>query len=153
MNTLDAVRKIREFNRFYLPAMNLLGNHYLGSQYSVTEARVFFEIYSNEGCFATHIVKSLNIDKSYLSRIIQSHERNGYILRKRVVQDGRSYALYLTEEGRKLAEDFIAKSNEDIAGTIRHLSAEEQQTMVDALATLTELLSKREDGQNESSAL
>ena len=40
----ETIAKIRAFNRFYMPSMNLLGEHYLGSEYSVTEARVFFEI-------------------------------------------------------------------------------------------------------------
>ena len=44
----NVVEKIRAFNRFYMPSMNLLGNRYLGSEYSVTEARIFFEIYENK---------------------------------------------------------------------------------------------------------
>lgn len=75
------IAKIRAFNRFYMPSMNLLGDHYLGSEYSVTEARVFFEIYENEGCNAAHIAQLMNIDKSYLSRIIKKHEKSGYIHR------------------------------------------------------------------------
>ncbi|MDO5378976.1 MAG: MarR family winged helix-turn-helix transcriptional regulator [Clostridia bacterium] len=127
--------------------MNLLGNHYLGSSYSVTEARVFFEIYSHEGCLATHIVKAMNIDKSYLSRLIRSHEKNGYIHRERVTQDGRSFALYLTEEGRKLAENMIAQSNAEIAEAICHLSENETRMMIDALAVITKLLNKGKDDQ------
>ena len=75
MNNKEIVSKVREFNRFYMPKMNLLGNHYLGSEYSVTEARVFFEIYENEGCHAAHIAKVMNIDKSYLSKIIVKYEK------------------------------------------------------------------------------
>lgn len=45
----ETIYAIRAFNRMYMPFMNLLGNHYLGSEYSVTEARIFFEIYENEG--------------------------------------------------------------------------------------------------------
>ena len=75
MKSSKLTSKVREFNRLYMPAMNLLGNHYLGSKYSVTEARVFFEIYENEGCNAAHIAKTMNIDKSYLSRIISCHEK------------------------------------------------------------------------------
>ena len=44
MSHMESVEKVRAFNRFYMPSMNLLGNHYLGSEYSITEARVFFEI-------------------------------------------------------------------------------------------------------------
>ena len=31
-----AVQRIREFNRFYMPLLRLLDNHYLGSEYTPT---------------------------------------------------------------------------------------------------------------------
>lgn len=138
----EMVTKIREFNRFYMPRMNLLGNHYLGSEYSVTEARVFFEIYENEGCNAAHIAKVMNIDKSYLSRILVAHEKKGYLRRAASNRDRRSYRLYLTEEGRRRAETFILKSEEEIAGILHGLTEEEQARMEQALNTIISLLKK-----------
>lgn len=136
------IAKIRAFNRFYMPSMNLLGDHYLGSEYSVTEARVFFEIYENEGCNAAHIAQLMNIDKSYLSRIIKKHEKSGYIHRERSAEDSRSYHLFLTDDGKDRAEDLIRKSNEEIAKVIRGLSSEEEQQLTGALETITRLLRK-----------
>lgn len=143
------VTKIREFNRFYMPRMNLLGNHYLGSEYSVTEARVFFEIYENEGCNAAHIAKVMNIDKSYLGRILAAHEKKGYLRRVASNRDRRSYRLYLTEEGRRRAETLIFKSEEEIAGILHGLTEEEQTRMEQALNTIISLLRKG-DCQNEN---
>lgn len=143
------VTKVREFNRFYMPRMNLLGNHYLGSEYSVTEARVFFEIYENEGCNAAHIAKVMNIDKSYLSRILTTHEKKGYLRRVASNRDRRSYSLYLTEEGRRRAETLILKSEEEIAGILHDLTEEEQARMEQALNTIIHLL-KKGDCQNEN---
>lgn len=136
------VNKIRAFNRFYMPAMNLLNNHYLGSEYSVTQARIFFEIYEHEGCTAAHIAQTMNIDKGYLSRILISHERNGYIKRIPSGEDGRSLQLYLTEAGTQRAEEFIRKSNAEIGTIIHSLSSEEMNTLADALDTITTLLQK-----------
>lgn len=136
------VEKVRAFNRFYMPSMNLLGNHYLGSEYSVTESRVFFELYENEGCNAAHIAQIMNIDKSYLSRIIKSHEKNGYIQRTQSCEDGRSYSLSLTDKGKKKAVDFIYKSDDEIGRILHNLSKDEQIRLIDALDTITELLSK-----------
>lgn len=138
----ETIAKIRTFNRFYMPSMNLLGDHYLGSEYSVTEARVFFEIYENEGCNAAHIAQQMNIDKSYLSRIISKHEKSGYIHRERSAGDSRSYHLYLTDAGKMRAEDFIRKSNEEIGRVIHGLSSEEEHRLTEALETVTRLLSK-----------
>ena len=138
----ETIAKIRTFNRFYMPSMNLLGDHYLGSEYSVTEARVFFEIYENEGCNAAHIAQQMNIDKSYLSRIISKHEKSEYIHRERSAGDSRSYHLYLTDAGKMRAEDFIRKSNEEIGRVIHGLSSEEEHRLTEALETVTRLLSK-----------
>lgn len=136
------VNKIRAFNRFYMPAMNLLNNHYLGSEYSVTQARIFFEIYEHEGCTAAHIAQTMNIDKGYLRRILISHERNGYIKRIPSGEDGRSLQLYLTEAGTQRAEEFIQKSNAEIGTIIHSLSSEEMNALADALDTITTLLQK-----------
>ena len=138
----EVIAKIRAFNRFYMPSMNLLGDHYLGSEYSVTEARVFFEIYENEGCNAAHIAQRMNIDKSYLSRIIKRHEKTGYIHRERSAGDSRSYHLFLTDAGKTRAEEFIRKSNEEIGKVINGLSSEEEHQLTEALETVTRLLSK-----------
>jgi DNA-binding MarR family transcriptional regulator len=143
----DIVHRIRAFNRFYLPAMNLLGNHYLGSEYSAAEARVLFEIYEAEGCNAARIAETMKIDKSYLSRIIKSHEKKGYIERRPCESDRRSQCLYLTEEGRKRAEDFIRKSDDDIRGIIGDLSPEDEAELRGALDAATRILSRNNKGQ------
>lgn len=134
--------KIRSFNRFYLPHMNLLGNHYLGSEYSATEARIFFEIYENEGCNAASIARIMNIDKSYLSRIIRAHEKNGYIRREKSSDDGRSQRLFLTDSGKLRAEEFIRRSNEEIGEIIKGLSKEDENKLSQAIDTMIQILSK-----------
>ena len=141
------VKKVREFNRFYMPRMNLLGNHYLGSGYSATEARVLFEIHENPGCNAAYIAQAMNIDKSYLSRIIFAHEKNGYLLKTTSSQDRRSYELRLTEKGTKLAEGFIDASSEEIAKILSLLTQDEKKRIEDAMATIMEMLSKGDDTQ------
>lgn len=146
MNRKESIEKIRAFNRFYLSSMNLLGNHYLGSEYCITEARIIFEIYENEGCTATYIAQIMNIDKSYLSRIIKAHEKKGYILRKTSDTDRRSYFLFLTVKGKNRAKELINKSNREIENIVQELSGEEQQRLINALDIIIKLLSKEKGG-------
>lgn len=136
------IETVRRFNRFYMPSMHLLGDHYLGSEYSVTEARVFFEIYENEGCSAAHIAQRMNIDKSYLSRILKGHERNGYLRRVRSEEDSRCYHLYLTDAGKLRAEELVLRSNREIGEILGGLSQEEERQLTEALETIMTLLSK-----------
>ncbi|MBO5033638.1 MAG: MarR family transcriptional regulator [Lachnospiraceae bacterium] len=134
------VQRIREFNRFYMPMLRLLDNHYLGSEYTPTEARVLFEIYENDGCNAAFIAKVMNIDKSYLSRIIRSHEKKGYLIRAVSEADSRSYHLHLTESGLSQTKDFIQKSNQQIGDIIKPLRQEECTELMKALNTATAIL-------------
>lgn len=143
MQNSKLISKVREFNRLYMPTMKLLGNHYLGSEYSVPEARVFFEIYENEGCNAAHIAEKMNIDKSYLSKIISSHEKSGYITKKPSSTDRRTYNLYLTDKGKERALELIQSSDNEIGNILTHLSADEQQKMYAALETVMDLLKKK----------
>ncbi|MGI6053002.1 MAG: MarR family winged helix-turn-helix transcriptional regulator [Bilifractor sp.] len=138
----DIVHRIRSFNRFYLPTMNLLGVHYLGSEYSATEARVMFEIYEDEGCNAAHIAEKMKIDKSYLSRIINGYVKKGYIERKASEQDRRCQRLYLTEQGKERTRDFIQKSDADIERIVGQLSPEEEEELKKAFDVITEILSR-----------
>lgn len=138
----NTVLRIREFNRFYMPALDLLGNHYLGSEYCATEARVLFEAYENDGCNAAHIANAMHIDKSYLSRIIRRYEKEGYLFRTVSEHDQRSLDLHLTEAGQERAQDFIRRSNQQIGGIISSLSEEECEALVDALGRVMDILKK-----------
>ena len=123
-----------------MPLLRLLDNHYLGSQYTPTEARVLFEIYENDGCNAAFIAKVMNIDKSYLSRIIRTHEKKGYLIRNVSKTDSRAYHLHLTETGLMQTKDFIQKSNEQIKHIIHSLNRKECTELIKALNTITSIL-------------
>lgn len=140
-----AVQRIREFNRFYLPELGLLDNRYLGSDYSPAEARALFEAYENDGCNAAYIARTMNIDKSYLSRIIRAYEKNGYLIRTVSQQDSRSFDIHLTKKGVNLAEELIKKSDCQIENIIEALSKEEYVSLAEALDTVSDILKKCKD--------
>lgn len=138
------IYRIRAFNRFYMPKLRLLDNHYLDSEYTPTEARVLFEIYENDGCNAAYIAKKMNIDKSYLSRIIRAHETKGYLVRNVSETDSRAYQIHLTEKGIAQTKDFIKKSNQQIEHIIKSLRKEDYAELIKALNTITEILEKHD---------
>lgn len=139
-----AIERIRRFTRFYLPRFDLLGNHYLGSEYSAAEARVLYEIYVNDGCTAATIAKTMNLDKSYLSRIIHTHAHKGYLTRTPSPADSRAYELHLTCFGAARVKEFIRKSNEQVAEKISSLSDEACVQLIAAFDTITNLLEEAE---------
>lgn len=94
------IRKMREFNRFYTDFLGSLNNRVLNSRYSPAVARILFEISSIPDCTAGAIVSILNIDKSYLSRILKSMEKDKLIRKQRSAADARIVYLLLTEKGK-----------------------------------------------------
>lgn len=81
----NIVSDIRKFNRFYTKLLNLLDSHVLNTDYSFTEARIILEIGFMEQCIANNLVEKLDIDRSYMSRIIAKLGRDG-VIRKRLQQ-------------------------------------------------------------------
>lgn len=101
---------MREFNRFYTDFLGSMNNRVLNSKYSLAAARILYEINNINNCTACEIVSLLNIDKSYLSRILKTLEKNKLIMKKRSAKDARNIFLLLTEKGKselKLLEDEV----------------------------------------------
>lgn len=136
----DIVLKIRNFNRFYLSVMNFYENNYLNSDYSMTESRVLYELYGEEGCTADDITKKLHLDKGYLSRIIKRFEKGELLKRQKSELDGRSYRIHLTERGRSITEELIERSNQGIRRLTEHLSKEECRQLGGAMDTIERIL-------------
>lgn len=136
----EAVKRLRQFNRFYLPAMDLLNKNYVGTEFPLPEARVLYEISIADGCTAAAIGKRMNLDKSYLSRIIKSHEKAGYLTRTVSPQDGRAYELHLTETGKQHARIFVQRTDDQLRETLRDLDEADCYRLEAALDTVTELL-------------
>ena len=78
-NNLDSINKIRSFNRFYTNILGLLNQHILGSGYSLTEVRVMLEISKINHCTANALATQLDIDRSYMSRIIKNLEKTNLL--------------------------------------------------------------------------
>src|ERR1043165_2603314 len=97
----DYINEIRAFNRFYTAFLGVLNKHFLSSKYSLPELRVLQAVRMKEGITVSEIINFLNIDKSYLSRIILMFEKQKWIAKKVSPGDGRVFNLYTTALGKK----------------------------------------------------
>ena len=76
------IAAVRRFNRFYTRQLGVLRKTYLGSPYSLGEARVLYEIASGDAPTASDIGRALDLDAGYLSRTLRNFEKRGLIARK-----------------------------------------------------------------------
>ena len=91
-----AVAAVRAFNRFYTNVIGLLRSNHLDSPYSLTEARVLFELARQEETEVAALRRSLDIDAGYLSRILARFDADKLTVRQRWSADGRRQVIRLT---------------------------------------------------------
>lgn len=135
-----AIQEIRSFNRFYTDLIGLLNKHLLDSDYSLSEVRIMYEIHIAGEAQASQIMGEMDIDKSYLSRILKKLERDGVIVRKASEQDGRAVVVSLTEKGERLFMELTKATEEQVGGLIVHLSEKERDELVGHMQAIRRIL-------------
>ena len=95
------IAAVRTFNRFYTGRLGLLDQRLLRSPFSLSEARVLYELASRDNPAAKDIGIELGLDPGYLSRIVQNFDDSGLITRRPLPTDRRQFQLTLTAKGRR----------------------------------------------------
>jgi DNA-binding MarR family transcriptional regulator/N-acetylglutamate synthase-like GNAT family acetyltransferase len=134
------IADVRAFNRFYTRKLGVLDQQLLKSPFSLSEARVLYELAHREDLAAKEIGTELGLDPGYLSRIIQNFEDKALITRKPLPADRRQFRLGLTAKGRQAFAKLDRSSHEDIAAMLGRLSSGERERLVQAMATVERLL-------------
>ena len=134
------IKNIREFNRFYTDFLGSLNKKILNSKYSLPEARVLFEINNSKVCSAKDIVSTLNIDKSYLSRILKKLQRDKLIYKKKSDEDARNYYLMLSDSGKQELDALESSVSSRINELYDGLSETERKTLEQSMLQIKKIL-------------
>jgi DNA-binding MarR family transcriptional regulator/GNAT superfamily N-acetyltransferase len=137
---MDHVAAVRQFNRFYTRQIGLLGQEYLQSPFTLAEVRVLYELANRDAPTASEIAQSLGLDAGYLSRMLLSFRKRGYLLRKASNEDARRSNLSLTKKGRAAYQALVAKQEAEIASMIGRLSPHDQNRLRGAMESIEVLL-------------
>jgi DNA-binding MarR family transcriptional regulator/N-acetylglutamate synthase-like GNAT family acetyltransferase len=127
---------VRRFNRFYTRQIGLLQEGLLGTDLSLAEARVLYEIGRQEKATATSIAAALDLDHGYLSRTLRSFAKAGLITKTAAAQDRRQTLLALTAKGRVLFRKLDRGSQRLVGDLLAKLSEADQQRVVSAMRTI-----------------
>jgi DNA-binding MarR family transcriptional regulator/GNAT superfamily N-acetyltransferase len=141
MSLLDErIRSVREFNRFFTAVIGVLDEGLLHSPYTLTEARVIFELAQRDATEVVDLRRRLDLDAGYLSRILVRFEADGLVRRERSDDDGRRQVIRLSEAGINAFEMLDARSAAQIADLLSPLADDDQRRVVAAMGTVQDLL-------------
>jgi DNA-binding MarR family transcriptional regulator/GNAT superfamily N-acetyltransferase len=132
---------VRSFNRFYTRQIGVLNEGLLASSFTLTQARVLFELGIRKGVTASEIGEMLGLDAGYLSRIVQNFVAQGLITRQGCKEDGRQWRLSLTGEGRKAFRHLDRTSHKLTAAHLSRLSEPGRYRLLRSIQDVQQLLS------------
>jgi DNA-binding MarR family transcriptional regulator/GNAT superfamily N-acetyltransferase len=121
------VERFRAFNRFHTTLVGALDEHLLDTPYTLTEARVLFELGRCAPIEVLELRSRTGLDAGYLSRIVASFERDGLVRRRRSSADGRRVVVELTRSGRgayRTLNDRSAAENGALLGQLTRTDRE-----------------------------
>jgi len=136
----ERVQAMRRFNRFYTGQIGVLQEKLLHSPFSLTEARVIYELAHQETATATGLSKELGLDAGQLSRMIAGFKRQGLVSKKMSPSDGRQSLLSLTQKGQKAFAVLNSRSQIEIEAMLNKLALSDQKRLLESMETIERLL-------------
>jgi len=146
----QAIERVRAFNRSWTEVLGLLDRHLLDTTYTLTEARILFELgRSRVGVDRLDLRDRLAIDQSFLGRVLSGLQRSGLVSVVRDDADGRRHRLSLTAMGRIAYRDLDKRSAKQIRAMLVPLSLDQRRSMLESLTVLPALVRPGSQYQRE----
>lgn len=136
----DQISAVRAFNRFYTRKLGVLDQQLLKSPFSLSEARVLYELAHREDAAAKEIGIELGLDPGYLSRIVQKFDEDGLITRKPLASDRRQFRLALTAKGRQTFARLERSMEDEVGAMLASLRHGDSDRLIAAMAAIERLL-------------
>jgi DNA-binding MarR family transcriptional regulator/GNAT superfamily N-acetyltransferase len=136
-----AVREIRAFNRFYT---NLIGaldySRHLHTPFTLTEARVLYELAHAPRTDAADLRVELSLDAGHLSRMLGKFEEQQLVTRGPSEQDARRQRIALTTRGREAASLLEERSEEAVGTLLGRIEPGDRARLTEAMRTVRDIL-------------
>lgn len=128
---------LRAFNRVYTGRLGLLNTYLDGSLFTLSEARVLFELAHRADPTAAELARVLQVDRAQLSRTLKRFAGRGLLEQRGQPLDGRHRLLSLTAEGRAAFDALDRKTRDAIGGLLNALPPARRERLLSATAAIT----------------
>ncbi|HEV6968714.1 bifunctional helix-turn-helix transcriptional regulator/GNAT family N-acetyltransferase [Roseateles sp.] len=140
MNTAAQAQDVRAFNRFYTRRIGMLAAKLGGSDFTLPEARVLWELAHHAPVSASALSKSLQLDAGYLSRLLRGLKNRGLLAAQRHPKDARQTLLKLSAAGKRAFAPLDRASQAETEALLEPLSAPQRQALVGAMSRIHAVL-------------
>ncbi|MBV8237767.1 MAG: winged helix-turn-helix transcriptional regulator, partial [Sphingomonas sp.] len=130
------VALLRAFNRLYTNQLGLLDAHLDGSRFTLSEARILYELAHREDPTAADIARTLNMDRAQISRTLKRFADRGLLETRDDPGHGRQQLLSLTPTGRAAFADLDVRAQEAIGTLLDRVSARQRRRLVAAASVM-----------------
>jgi DNA-binding MarR family transcriptional regulator/GNAT superfamily N-acetyltransferase len=130
----------RRFTRLYTRFIGTLQEGLLDTPYSVSDARVLYELATRRQPFAREIAQELGMDAGYLSRILRKFQETGLVKRAASPEDGRQTTLGLTSKGRAAFRVLDSRSDRQAHGILGGLAPKPRQELIRSMRNIETVL-------------
>lgn len=137
------IAALRRFNRFYTRVIGTLREGLLDSDYSLSEARVLYELATRQESAASEIARDLGLDAGFLSRMLRKFEDAGLLLRTTSTEDARQSKLTLTQQGKRVFADLDERSNRETGSILEGLSPERRSKLIHGMQEIEDALREK----------
>ena len=135
----NAMDGVRAFNRFFTRFVGALDTRFLGTELTLGEARLLYEIAQAEAPLAADLRTVLGVNAGHVSRVLRRFEERGWITRSPAAGDARRRPIELTAAGRDIFADLDRRQRDAVATALDGLAPAQQRDLVGAL-TLARIL-------------
>jgi DNA-binding MarR family transcriptional regulator/GNAT superfamily N-acetyltransferase len=130
------VAALRAFNRTYTRRLGLLDASYDGSPFTLSEARVLYELATRTDPVAAEIVRALGLDPAQVSRTLKRFTERELVTARESPAHGRHLLLSLTDEGRAAFATLEANTKASVGQLIDGLHPLRRARLLEAARTI-----------------
>jgi len=139
----DRISAVRAFNRLWTARIGLLADHLHDTPFSLTEARVIFELAQRSTTEVSTLRKELVLDAGYLSRILTRFKRDRIVKLQHNRADARRRIASLTSEGLRAYRRLSSRSEKAVERLLKTLTDDQQQRLINAMHEIERVLANR----------
>lgn len=126
--------------------IGVLDDHLHDTPFSLTEARVIYELAQRPSTEISALRNELGLDAGYLSRILARCKRERLVEVAPSRSDGRRQIARLTAAGRRAYRTLNSRSARDVAALLGELTEEQQERLVAAMREIERVFGRAAPG-------